>query len=353
MRILITGGCGFVGSNLAIKIKDQHKDYSVICLDNLKRRGSELNLNRLRAKGISFVHGDIRIKSDIEKAGSFDVLIEAAAEPSVLAGINESTDYVVESNLNGTINCLNVAKSHGAIFVFLSTSRIYPIPTIEQAEFIEEPTRFRFGANEQIEGISENGISERLNITGFRSLYGATKLCSEMIIQEYNYLFGLKTVINRCGVIAGPYQMGKVDQGVIVLWAARHFWKKELNYIGYGGEGKQVRDILDIDDLYRLINYQIHNIEMVNSEVLNVGGGLDCSVSLLELTSLCEKHTGNRIKISKISETRIADLRIYISDNSKVESLTGWKPKKSPDDIIAGVVKWIQKEEKILKPLLY
>lgn len=353
MKILITGGCGFVGSNLAINLKNKYSGYKILCLDNLKRRGSELSLSRLKESGVEFIHGDIRSKSDVEKAGEFDVIIEAAAEPSVLAGINESTDYVIDTNLNGTINCLNVAKKHDASFIFLSTSRVYPIPTIEQAEYVEEETRFAFDNNESLDGISKNGITESLDLKGYRSLYGATKLCSELMIQEYNSLFNLKSVINRCGVITGPHQMGKVDQGVIVLWAARHFWEKDLNYIGYGGEGKQVRDILHIHDLFRLVDWQIHNIEKVNSETFNVGGGLECSVSLRELTVLCENHTNNKININKIPETRVADLRLYITDNSKVTNATGWKPEISPDDIIREIVDWIRKEESILKPILY
>ncbi len=353
IKILITGGCGFVGSNLAIKLKNEYPNYTIKCLDNLKRRGSELSLSRLKEAGAEFIHGDIRRKSDIEKAGEFDVIIEAAAEPSVLAGINESTDYVIDTNLNGTINCLNVAKSYNASFIFLSTSRVYPIPTIEQADYLEQDTRFAFDRNDQLMGISENGISESLDLKGYRSLYGATKLCSELMIQEYNSLFNLKTVINRCGVITGPHQMGKVDQGVVVLWAARHFWKKDLSYIGYGGEGKQVRDILHIQDLFRLVDWQIHNIDKVNSETYNVGGGLGCSVSLKELTALCEKHTTNKINISKVSETRVADLRLYITDNSKVSKATGWKPEITPDEIIKEIVEWIREEESILKPILY
>jgi CDP-paratose 2-epimerase len=157
-------------------------------------------------------------------------------------------------------------------------------------------------------------------------LYGATKLASELLITEYVEFLGLKAVVNRCGVLTGPWQMGKVDQGVIVLWMARHFWKKDLTYNGYGGNGKQVRDILHIHELFRLVDWQMNNLNSVSGKVFNVGGGVDCSVSLMELTAFCEKITGNKINIKPVPENRKADVRIYITDNTSVTEQTGWKP---------------------------
>jgi len=352
MKVLVTGGCGFVGSNLAILIKEQYPSYEVVCMDNLKRRGAELSLSRLKAMDIEFVHGDIRIRSDFDFVDGADFVIDAAAEPSVLAGLNEGTEYVVDTNLNGTINCLNFAAKHKASFIFLSTSRVYPIATLEQVNYQETATRFELSSEQSIGGLSEKGVSEDVLLTGSRSIYGATKLASELMIEEYNQLLGVKTVVNRCGVITGPHQMGKVDQGVVVLWAARHFWNQELSYIGYGGQGKQVRDILHVHDLFRLVDWEMHHMDEVNGETFNAGGGRDCSVSLRELTSLCEKYTGNQIPISEVPETRVADLRIYLTDNTKVTEKTGWVPKKTPDEIIEEIVQWIQKEELLLKPIL-
>ncbi|MCG8701842.1 MAG: NAD-dependent epimerase/dehydratase family protein, partial [Bacteroidales bacterium] len=138
--ILITGGCGFVGSNLAIQLKIHNPGYHIICFDNLKRRGSELNIERLKNTQIEFIHGDIRNKPDLDQVTHTDVIIDAAAEPSVLAGINSSTDYVVQTNLMGTINTLDLAKKHQADVIFLSTSRVYPITNIEKIEFTETDT---------------------------------------------------------------------------------------------------------------------------------------------------------------------------------------------------------------------
>jgi len=350
--ILITGGCGFVGSNLAIFLKEKYPGYSIIALDNLKRRGSELNISMLKENGVLFIHGDIRNKEDFDPVGKVDLLIEASAEPSVLAGINSSLDYLVNTNLVGTINCLQFAMKNKSDFIFLSTSRVYPIKDIENIRFTESASRFDIASFQDLPGISMNGITEDFPLQGARSFYGATKLASELLIQEFNALYGMKTVINRCGVITGPYQMGKVDQGVVVLWVARHFWKNKLSYIGYGGEGKQVRDILHIHDLFRLLDKQIHNIEQFNGEIFNVGGGSDCSVSLKELTAICEEVTGNKIPIENISETRVADIRIYITDNSKITTVSGWKPQKMPKEIILEIYDWIKENQSVLRNLL-
>jgi CDP-paratose 2-epimerase len=351
--IIITGGAGFVGSNLALQLKAKYPAYSVICLDNLKRRGSELNLPGLKAADISFFHADIRNKEDLEEINHADVIIDASAEPSVMAGITSPIEQVVNNNLTGTINCLELARKLKAGFIFLSTSRVYPIRTIENLIYDEKATRFSISNSNNIPGVSEKGFSEDFPLHGGRSFYGATKLASELMIQEYNELNGMKTIINRFGVITGPRQMGKVDQGVVVLWVARHFWKKELSYIGYGGEGKQTRDILHINDLVKLVDHQIHHIEQLSGRTFNAGGGNEVSVSLSELTELCEEITGNKIKIHKVPETRQADIKLYITDNTRVTEETGWKPETSPKHIISDVYNWIRENEKELKPILY
>lgn len=350
--ILITGGAGFVGSALAFEIKKNYPETAIYCLDNLKRRGSELNIPRLRKAGIEFLHGDIRNKEDFEALPPIDLIIEASAEPSVLAGIHSAPDYLINTNLVGTINCLNFALKNKSDFIFLSTSRIYPIKNIEKIQYTEAETRFVLADKQTMHGVSAKGISEDFPLHGTRSLYGATKLTSELIIQEYAETYGLRTVINRCGVLTGPWQMGKVDQGVVVLWMARHFWKKSLSYIGYGGTGKQVRDILHTTDLYRLINWQINNIGSIKGETYNVGGGVEISVSLLELTQLCEKITGNKIEIASVKETRQADIPIYETDNTKIQAVSGWQPEIKPTQILSDIYEWICANEKDLETIL-
>jgi CDP-paratose 2-epimerase len=351
-NILITGGAGFVGSSLALSLKAKYPDYEIYVLDNLKRRGSELNIPRLKEKNIHFIHGDIRNKEDFDGLPRIDVILEASAEPSVLSGIDSTPDYLINTNLNGTINCLNFALKHKSDFIFLSTSRVYPIETVESINFIETDSRFEITAEQTIPGFSQKGISENFPLEKYRSLYGTTKLASEFFIREYQAFYGLRTVVNRCGVLTGPWQMGKVDQGVVVLWLAKHFWKQPLSYIGYGGTGKQVRDILHTDDLFRLVDWQMHHLDVVNGETFNVGGGREVSVSLQELTRYCEALTGNRIPIKQIPENRAADIRIYITDHSKVTALTGWKPEIGTEQIMKETYDWLKAHAGQLEPIL-
>lgn len=318
MQILITGGAGFAGSNLAIEFKKNNKDSHVVAFDNLRRRGSELNIERLRANGVEFVHGDIRNREDFVGLGDSDVIIECSAEPSALAGFNSSPEYLINTNLLGTINCLEYARKCKADLIFLSSSRVYPVKTINALNFSETSTRFELSGNNLIKGVSSKGYSEDFPLNGTRTLYGATKLASELVIQEYIEMYGLRGVINRCGVLTGSWQMGKVDQGFVVLWVANHHYRLALNYIGFGGKGKQVRDILHVKDLYNLLAIQINDMDKHNGEIYNVGGGLERSISLLELTGLCEKYTGNKVQVGSVAENRAGDIRIYFTDNSKV-----------------------------------
>jgi CDP-paratose 2-epimerase len=351
-KILITGGAGFVGSSLAIRLKQKYPQYTVCCLDNLKRRGSELNLPRLAAQGIQFVHGDVRNREDLYALSGITTIIEASAEPSVLAGLDNAPDYLINTNLMGAVNCLYLAAKEKADFIFISTSRVYPIETVNNISFTERDTRFTFAEQQEIKGVTKAGIAEDFPTEGYRSIYGATKLAAEMLIGEFNKFCQVRTVINRCGVLTGPWQMGKVDQGVVVLWVARHFWKKDLGYFGYGGQGKQVRDILHIDDYFRLIDYQIHHMDKVDGRLFNVGGGADVSVSLRELTALSETVSGNSVNIAAVKEDRQADIRIYLTDNSLVTGLTGWKPTISPAQIVADIHRWLSENEQMLKPIL-
>lgn len=352
LKLLITGGAGFAGSNLAIFWKQKYPESEVFAFDNLKRRGSELNLSRLKAHGVHFVHGDIRNREDFDALGPVDLVIDAAAEPSVLAGLTERPDYVINTNLNGTINCLNFAVERGAGFIFLSSSRVYPFERLDRAAFTELPTRFQWTDTQEQTGISSRGITTEFPTDGARSFYGATKLASELLIQEYVEFSGLRAVINRCGVLTGPWQMGKVDQGVVVLWMAHHFWNKKLSYNGYGGTGKQVRDILHIHDLFRLVDWQAHHLEEISGRTFNAGGGPEVSISLCELTAFCERLTGNRIEITPAPEPRKADVRLYITDNTEVSRVCGWQPLIGTEAILREIYEWILKYEKPLSEVL-
>lgn len=351
-KILVTGGAGFVGSNLAIKLKEKYPGSTLIAVDNLKRRGSELNLERLRSAGVEFIHGDIRSKEDFESLPAYDLMIECSAEPSVLAGVNSSPLYLLNTNLVGTINCLESVRSNKARIIFISTSRVYPIEKINSLNIKESDTRFVLENKQSTNGASEKGISEAFSLEGARTLYGSTKLSSELLVQEYICTYGIGAIINRCGVISGPWQMGKVDQGFIVLWVAKHIFGGNLSYIGYEGSGKQVRDFIHIDDLFDLIDIQINDFNTYNGQIYNIGGGVENSVSLLELTALCEKITGKHIQISKIPETRAGDLKLYITDSSKIQNLTNWQAKKGIEATVKDVFDWISANKDSLKNIL-
>jgi CDP-paratose 2-epimerase len=352
-RILVTGGAGFVGSSLCLALKQKDRAATVMALDNLHRRGSELNLNRLRAAGVVFLHGDIRSPEDLELAGEPDLIVECSAEPSAQAGYGGSPDYLVRTNLIGCFHCLELARRTNADFLFVSTSRVYPYRLINRMEFIEEPARFSLAANQSIHGASAAGVSENFPLEGSRSLYGMTKLAAELMVEEYADAYGFRYLIDRCGLLTGPGQMGKSDQGVIALWLAAHYFRRPLSYIGFGGTGKQVRDFLHIQDFCDLIISQLETFDSCHGQIYNAGGGTACSLSLLECTDLCREITGNTIPISSSAEDRRADVRIYITDAEKLHRQSGWRPKRMAKETLAGIHAWIRAEETALKPLFF
>lgn len=340
--ILVTGGAGFVGSSLAVHLKTSNPEMRVMVMDNLRRTGSVLNLPRLAASGVIFHHGDIRSAVDLGQIPEFDLLIDCSADPSVHAGHTNSPIGVIETNLAGTVNCLEEARTRGAAFLFLSTSRIFSIVEINNLPFIENISRFDWDLSGNEIGVTASGISESFSLRGARSFYGATKLACEHLIQEYVHAYGMKALVNRCGLIAGPWQMGKEEQGVVALWVARHAFRKPLRYHGFGGHGKQVRDVLHIDDLSLLVAKQIAEVDDWDGGVFNVGGGVDHVVSLRELTDLCIAATSNRIPIESQPVTSAVDIRIYITDNKRVSDRFSWKPVKTPINVVHDIARWIE-----------
>ncbi len=348
--LIITGGAGFVGASLAILFKHYYEDLEIICFDNLCRRGSELNLPRLQEHGIRFVHGDVRNKEDLDKLPGCDWLIECSAEPSVHAGYNESPAYLINTNLNGLINCLEFLRQKGGKLLFLSTSRVYPIASLRDLHLKPQAKRFVLLPS-KTPGVSPQGIAENYTLEGYRSLYGSTKLSAELFIQEYCQMYQLKAVINRCGVLAGPWQMGKVDQGFMALWVAQHQFYGTLNYMGFGGEGLQVRDVLHVEDLFHLLNFQFKDDYSQTGQIFNVGGGLKNSVSLCELTDIVRQVTGKKCEIGCVPETKAADIPYYVTDNSKVMQQVPWQPQISVENIVEQIGQWLGKNESKLRSL--
>ncbi len=349
-KMLVTGGAGFVGSNLLIGLRERLDGAELTAFDNLYRRGSEMNLPRLEKAGIHFVKGDVRSREDLESLGEFDCLIECSAEPSVLAGKNGGHEYLVETNLQGALNCAEICRKNGAVLIFVSTSRVYPIRPLLDSAILESEKRFDFSDLQSLPGLGGEGVSEKFEMGGARSLYGATKYAAEVMLTDYAEAFGFPLVLNRCGVIAGPWQFGKVDQGIAVHWLASHILGKELKYIGFGGKGKQVRDFLHVDDLLELILLQIENpAKFANIGAFNVGGGRKNSASLLELTELCAEISGRKLEIGSDPVTRYADIPVYVGDSTRIRSLCSWKPGRNLEQIFSGIYEWLNSSPEMLR----
>ena len=350
--ILITGGAGFVGSSLAIWLKSRYADLRVIAADNLRRRGSELNLARLREYGVEFIHWDIRNAEDmVLDDQQIDFIVECSAEASVLAGYSNKPDYVINTNLIGVINCLELARQHNSRVIFLSSSRVYPTGKLNSIDTLENDSRLVIGPTQSLPGISRRGISEQFTLEGIRSLYGTTKLCAELLIQEYSEMYGIGFITNRCGVIAGPWQLGHAGQGIFTHWMAMHYFRGELSYIGWGGQGKQVRDLLDISDLIALLDLQMSHFATFAGQTYNVGGGVESSLSLQVTTALCQEITGNKIPIHSVPANRPADVKLYITDNTHVNMATGWSPERTPRETLTSIYSWLKTSESSVRHL--
>lgn len=337
MKILITGGCGFVGTNIALFLSK--KKFKVDSLDNLSRKGSKYNLHLLKTNNIKNYNLNINNKKLIKKLPKYNLIIDCCAEAAVEIS-KKKIDEVINTNLIGTINILKKAKKDGSKIIFLSSSRVYPIHHLSSIVKNKNISK-SIAINKK--------INENQSTRGAKSIYGLTKFASEMFIEEFSYAFGIKYIINRCGVISGPLQFGKQDQGFVSLWIWNHINKKKLNYIGYGGHGNQIRDVLHINDLCRLIFIQIKKFSKIKNKLFTVGGSKKSYTSLKNLTLMCQKITKNKIKIGKKSKTSIYDIPYYITDNGNVFKTYKWKPKKSMYDVVKDTYIWLSTNKKTIK----
>jgi CDP-paratose 2-epimerase len=339
MKILITGGCGFVGSNIAIYLKKKIKKAQISSLDNLLREGSLENKRRLFKLKIKNYKINIENYNKIKLLPKFDLIIDCCAEPAIEISKKEP-DRVFNTNLLGTFNILKKCDKDRANIIFLSSSRVYSICSLRKIIKnlnLKKSLKIR------------KKIDEKFHTDSASSLYGFTKLASEKLIKEFFFVNKLKYIINRFGVIAGPWQFGKQDQGFVPLWIARHVNKMKLSYIGFGGKGNQVRDIIHIDDVCKIIYLQILKFKKVYNETFNIGGGPLNTISLKNLTAKCEKMTKNKIKIRSISKTSIFDIPYYVTNNNKIKKFYKWKPSKNIDQIIKDIYIWLTENKMILK----
>jgi CDP-paratose 2-epimerase len=338
MKVLITGICGFVGSTLALELKRSMEDIDVIGVDNLSRPGSEINRPMLKKNGIRFLHGDLRNPSDLENFPKVDWVIEAAANPSVLAGVSAtaSSRQLMEHNLFGTVNALEYCKQHRAGMILLSTSRVYSLAALSTLPMDTTNGAFvpRFSDIKE-RGISAEGITEEFSTQPPLSLYGSAKLASELVALDYGGAFGFPVHINRCGVLAGAGQFGKADQGIFSFWL--HSWraKRPLKYIGFGGNGFQLRDCLHPRDLCALLVKQMNAPEK-SGAVLNVSGGAESGISLANLSKWCEQRFGPHTVGADVTNRQF-DIPWLVLDSHRARREWNWKPNINLEMILTEI----------------
>lgn len=341
MRILITGICGFVGRQLAEGLRDHHEPGSleIVGIDNLSRPGSWINREPLLDRDIAVHHGDIRAASDLEAIGPVNWIIDSAANPSVMAGLDgkSSSRQLVENNLGGTINLLEHCRKYGAGFTLMSTSRVYSIGPLSQLEVEVSDRAFRPRQGHPLpEGISTEGITESFSTAPPVSLYGSTKVSSEHLALEYGAAFDFPVWINRCGVLAGAGQFGKPDQGIFAYWL--HSWraKQPMRYIGFDGQGHQVRDVLHPRDLVPLLVKQLENLAAKVPRTVNVSGGLNSARSLRQLSDWCLERWGDHGVVVD-SNPRPFDLPWIVLDSSLARETWDWNPQTSVESILEEI----------------
>lgn len=338
MKVLITGICGFAGSTIAFELKDHLEDLEIFGVDNLSRPGSEVNRPELKKRGIRCLHADVRNASDLENLPAVEWVIEAAANPSVLAGVSAvaSSRQLMEHNLIGTINVLEYCKRHRAGMILLSTSRVYSLASLSSLPIETSDGAFAPRFTEIREpGLSIAGVAEPFSTRPPLSLYGSAKLASEMVALDYGSAFGFPVFINRCGVLAGPGQFGKADQGIFSFWIHSWKWKRPLKYIGFGGTGHQVRDCLHPRDLSALLRMQMRAPEKAGG-VLNASGGIDNSISLAKLSHWCEGRFGPH-KVAADPAVRQYDVPWLVLDSTLAKTDWNWLPAMKLDSILQEI----------------
>lgn len=328
MRLLVTGACGFVGGALVHAFAEAGARHEITGLDNLSRPGSETNRPGVRALGVRLVHGDLRLASDFEPLAPVDWVIDAAANPSVLAGVDERTSsrQLVEHNLVGTLNTLEYCKRVGAGLILLSTSRVYSARRLAALSVVErngvfEPTL----DTDSPPGLTTEGIDEAFSTEPPLSLYGATKLASEALALEYGQAFDFPVWVNRCGLLAGAGQFGRPDQGILSYWV--HSWRVRapLRYLGFDGRGHQVRDVLHARDLVPLLEDQMKSPGSRKAPLQNVAGGAEQAISLRQLSEWCHDRFGAH-QVASDPTPRPFDVPWLVLSSARARDQWGWRP---------------------------
>jgi len=339
VRILISGICGFAGNAIARALAAQGRSYRISGFDNFIRPGSEANRADLKRLGIRLVHADARAASDIDALAACDWVIDAAANPNVLAGVDglSSSRQLLEHNLSGTVNLLEYCKRHQAGFVLLSTSRVYSMAPLAGLPLRVADGAFRLQGAALPSGVGPKGLAETFPTSAPVSLYGATKLASEALALEYGHAFDLPVFINRCGILAGAGQFGRPDQGIFAYWINSHLRRRPLKYIGFAGKGHQVRDCLHPADLVPLLEAQFTARKVDAADrIINVGGGMASAQSLRQLTDWCDGRFGPH-PVGSDRAGRPFDIPWLVLDPSKAGRIWGWKPRTSVKAILEEI----------------
>jgi CDP-paratose 2-epimerase len=350
MKLLITGICGFVGSRLASALQERIEGIEIVGVDNLLRPGSESNRHELSSRGIKVIHGDLRVRSDVDALPKSDWTVDAAANPSVLAGVDgkSSARQLSEHNLGGTLNLLEYCREHKTGLVLLSTNRVYSVRGLASLPMTVERDAFTLDESEPLlAGVSKLGVSEEFSTQAPISLYGATKLASEIMAVEYGSTFGFPVWINRCGVLAGAGQFGTAEQGIFSYWLHAHAGKKKLRYIGFGGHGFQVRDAFHPDDLAELLRLQFRR-EPFSDPVFHAGGGPENSMSLAQLTAWCDVRFGPH-RLEPDDRPRPFDIPWLVMNTGRSERELGWRRTRNLPSILDEIAEHVRRNPEWLQ----
>ena len=316
---------------------ERSEGLSICGIDNLMRPGSEINRARLRKLGVNFIHGDIRVASDFEMLPPADWVIDAAANPSVLAGVQGgcSSRQLLEHNLASLINVLEYCKARAAGLFLLGTSRVYSIRALASLPLRTEDDAYRLDDSAQLPpGVTKKGVGVDFSTTAPISLYGSTKLACETVALEYGKAFGLPVWINRCGVLAGAGQFGTPDQGIFSYWVNAHLRRRPVRYIGFDGTGRQVRDALHPRDLAALVDLQMRTERSDGQRIYTAGGGVENARSLAQLTRWCDARFGPHAP-GKDPQPRIYDIPWVAMDHGDAQQRDfSWRVEISIEEIL-------------------
>jgi CDP-paratose 2-epimerase len=308
MKILVTGSAGFLGNYVSNFFLE--RGHKIIGIDNLSRKGSELNAESQKGR-IFFFEGDISKERDLEFLEEIDLdwIIDCAAEPSVLAGTDGQSKKLINNNLISTINLLEICAKKKCGFTLMSTSRVYSVKDLSELPIIETEKSF----------LTTTLVDENFSTKPPVSLYGSTKLTSELLALEYSNLYQFPVFINRCGVIAGSGQFGKIDQGVFSYWIYSWLRKDPLKYFGFDGTGRQMRDVIHPKDICTVIEKQISYGKIKEDPIYCLGGGMKNKMSLLQLTDWCKKNINEEYEPESVPINRPFDIPVFVMDTRKAE----------------------------------